>query len=153
MQALLSALIGFILGQIVKFFIEPIHEQRKLIGSILETLTFYQNCIFYPGSVDDDITEEDINSMPANQSIKKRAEAEDTLRKHASAIVSLTYATSLYWFWELLRLVRPKESLKKAHDHLIFLSNSVRRGNASENREEFNALVLELGLCEYFKRN
>ncbi len=48
---ILGGFIVFVLGQIVvKFFIEPIHEQSKTIGEIAYSLIFYANLYSNPGN-------------------------------------------------------------------------------------------------------
>ncbi|RLJ06909.1 MAG: hypothetical protein DRP16_04420, partial [Candidatus Aenigmatarchaeota archaeon] len=86
----------YALSQIViKFFIEPIHEQKKLIGEIADTLIFYAN----------------ICSNPSTHSKRKNKEASTTLRQLASYLVSKTHIIMWYKLFSWLKIIPKKENI------------------------------------------
>jgi hypothetical protein len=107
---ILGGFIVFVLGQIVvKFFIEPIHEQSKTIGEIAYSLIFYANLYSNPG-----------NSFP-----DERKEAEEKLRSLASLLISRTHIIKPYGLFEEIKIVPKRNSITEASKNLILLSNSI----------------------------
>ena len=106
----LSAVAIFVIGQIiVKFFIEPIHEQAKLIGEIAFSLVFYANVLDGGGLVKNEYLDE----------------ASRVLRQHASQLRARTNAIPWYPIWQFLRLVPDRANAVRASTHLIGLSNAL----------------------------
>lgn len=98
------------MGQIItKFFIEPLHEQSKLIGEIAYSLIFYAN--FY--------------SNPGIGNFEKIEEASKVLRQQASQLLENSYAIKLSWLWELLGVIPKQQNIIAASKILIALSNFV----------------------------
>src|SRR2546427_7286581 len=107
------------LGQlVVRFVVEPLHEQAKAIGEVVYVLIFYADLYANPGGV---IT-------PAHQA------AVDALRKSASQLMATSHGVRAYWLWACLRMAPPFGHMLEATRSLIFLSNSVYRGDRAENR-------------------
>lgn len=107
---ILGGIIVLVIGQIItKFFIEPIHEQSKLIGDIAYSLTFYAN----------------IFSNPGNGKPEQMEEASKILRQQASQLLEKNYTIQWYWLWELLRVVPKQEDVIAASQSLIWLSNFI----------------------------
>lgn len=76
----LGGIVVFVMGQIItKFFIEPLHEQSKLIGEIAYSLIFYANLYSNPGS----------------GNFEKIEEASKVLRQQASQLLEKSYAIKL----------------------------------------------------------
>ena len=102
----------YVIGRIIeKFYIEPVHEQAKLIGEIADTLIFYANIYLNPD-------------------IGKTEELDETakiLRQYASHLMASTQRIRGYWFLQLFRVVPKHKNIIKAHENLIGLSNSVHR--------------------------
>jgi hypothetical protein len=106
----ISGVLVFVVGQwVIKFFIEPIHAQSKLLGEIAYSLTFYAN-IFGNADLHD-----------KNMLI----EVKTTLRTQASNLRASAWTIRGYWFWQLLRVVPQKRDVIRASENLIGLSNSV----------------------------
>jgi len=104
---------------IIKFFIEPIHKQKELIGEIADALIFYAN----------------VYSNPGTCSKQKNDEASDRLRQLASYLISKTHIIKWYKLFSWLKIVPKKEKILEAHKELIGLSNSVYSGRPLENHE------------------
>jgi len=98
----------FVCGQIVlKFFIEPILDQRRLIGELTSALIFYSDLIANPGNDDSD----------------KRLQLSEELRKYASNLMAKTKAIPFYLLFSKIHFVIKFESLKEVSKQLIYLSN------------------------------
>lgn len=107
---ILGGVIVYVIGQILsKFFIEPIHEQKKLIGEIADSLIFYSNIYTNPG-------------MTAPELMK---DAHEKLRQQATLLISKTHMIPKYNFFSRLGVVISEKDIEGAFWGLIFLSNSV----------------------------
>jgi hypothetical protein len=106
----LAGVLVYVLGQwVVKFFIEPIQSQAKLIVEIAFSLTFYANMYGLYGKIDN----------------KELHDISTTLRKHASDLQASVWSIKSYWFWQLLGVVPKKKNVSKASGQLIGMSNSI----------------------------
>jgi len=115
------AICVFVLGQILsKFFIEPIYEQKKIIGQIAHFLLYYAGQISSPGK-------DDIDGI--------RTKASAQFRLLSCELQSKTYSIPLYCLWSYMRLILKKEKVQECHADLIFISNSLFNGKSKENRE------------------
>lgn len=75
----------FVFGQILsKFFIEPIYEQKKVIGQIAHYLIFYAGQITSPGK-------DDVEGI--------RTKASDQFRQLSCELKAKTYSIPLYSLW------------------------------------------------------
>jgi hypothetical protein len=129
----LSGILVYVVGRIIeKFFIEPIHEQFRLIGEIADSLIFYANVYSNPGS-----------QLIATE---KRDEASNVLRQQAGQLMARTYLIRWYKFWQFLRIVKKREDILEAHSNLIALSNSVHRGEPRENNSMRKEIEKRLGI-------
>ncbi|OHB91290.1 MAG: hypothetical protein A3D89_05805 [Planctomycetes bacterium RIFCSPHIGHO2_02_FULL_52_58] len=107
----LSGILVFVGGQLIaKFFIEPIHEQRRLIGEIAHSLIFYANLYSNP-----------VLSKPERQN-----EAQKVLRRQACQLRERTHVIPWYKLWQSLRVVIKYNDIEEASSHIIGLSNSVQ---------------------------
>ncbi len=116
-----------------RFFIEPLHEQAKVLGEIAYALTYYAP----------------IYANPSPTRVVKRADGvnltdatEDALRALASHLIATT--TAIRWYG-LARCVfsPPRKDVLEGAVTLIGLSNGVRTGTAGGNMETRD-LVLKL---------
>lgn len=106
---ILGGLIIFLFSQIVsKFFIDPIHEQKKIIGEIADKLIFYANV--YANTT---LTHPD----------KEKAHGE--FRKLATALQSKTQVIPWYDFLAGIGMVKHKENINSATKELIRISNQI----------------------------
>ncbi len=102
----------FVVGQIfLKLIVEPVQEQYRTKGQVTHALTFYRNVyeVIDPGQ------------MP---------EARRVHRDLAAGLLIGVDVIPLYRVLAALRLVIPKEKVRKASTALIGLSNSI--GNEDE---------------------
>lgn len=100
----------FVLGQLVLgFLVQPIQEQRKLIGEIADGLIFYGN----------------IYGNPERGVSKRGEEAANRLRQLSTLLLSRTELIPLYGVFSVVRFVRPGEAIGKAARGLMGLSNNI----------------------------
>lgn len=113
-----SGTLVFVLGQIInKFFIEPIHNQSKVVGKIGYNLIFYSYIINNPGL--------SLDTMPQDV----RQEAYQELRGLASEIMMRTYIIKGYCFFEKLKIVPRQNYISEVSSDLIGLANSILRSD------------------------
>jgi len=97
----------FVLGQIAqKFFIEPIQEQKRIIGEIASAVLYYGN----------------VSSM-ARPEIQLEAYA--SLRKLAGQLRATLWSIPCYRLFEFLRMVEKRENVLTASAQLVGWANSV----------------------------
>ena len=131
----------FVVGQLLsRFVIEPIHEQRKLIGEIADAVIFYANAYLTS----------DLTSIDAEE--RKRLDtAQQRYRQLATLLRSRTHLIPAYSLLEKLKLVRRQTAVRQASSELIGLSNEVfstseHRFNSRIRRKERLAELLGLDL-------
>lgn len=107
---ILPGVIIYVSGQIFsKFFIDPIHVQREIIGEIEDALIFYRNVYSNPGV------------LPK----EKNDEASARLRQLSTLLRSKTHRIPWYWFFEKLKMVLKFNDINGAAKELIGLSNTL----------------------------
>ncbi|MCX6743435.1 MAG: hypothetical protein NT116_04330 [Candidatus Parcubacteria bacterium] len=98
----------FVIGQIIsKFIIDPIHEQKRLIGKIADSLIFYANVYTNPGILPKETMDK--------ASVK--------FRQQATFLQSKTHLIPLYGILSILGLIVSKNNINKASENLIRISN------------------------------
>jgi len=117
------------LGQVVtKFFIEPIHEQRKLVGSIADSLLYYAHHL----------------ADSFDRPFPEVRDASDRFRRLAAELMAKTVAIPGYRLWGALRVIRPFKKVIAARAALFGLSNTLHRADSQKKvglaRELANAL-------------
>ena len=137
----LTALVGvivFVLGQLaVKFLIEPIYEQKKLIGEIAGTIIFYSNVganvaqHYYDQIKAHDQSDDPMKGIVIDRykDILKRHwnksdEASEVLRLKATELLGKTHAIPLYRLLSFLGRVPKLDDVIVASSRLIGMSNS-----------------------------
>jgi hypothetical protein len=126
-----GGVVVFVLGQIItKFFVEPIHDQFRLIGEIADSLIFYANLYMNPGS-----------GKP-----EKMDEAAQKLRQQSSQLRARTYAIRWYELWEFVGLVLKRTDVMEASHNLMGLSQFVHQGDALKNEERRREIEKRLGI-------
>ena len=114
-----GAVLVYTFGEIfTKFFIEPIHDQKKIIWEIAEALIFYANIYANPGTA----------SKETNDKAQFR------LRQLASLLRSKTQLIPWYKFLAKLRIVIKRSNIIDASVELIRLSNSIHQQSAGGGR-------------------
>jgi hypothetical protein len=107
---IIGGVVIFALGQIIsKFIIEPVHEQRKIIGEIADAIDFYANVYCNPGT------------WPK----EKMDEVSQRLRQLATFLRSKSHLVPLYGFLATLKMVPCAHAIQEASTELISLSNSL----------------------------
>ncbi|MGO8761075.1 MAG: hypothetical protein ACLP2P_06655 [Desulfobaccales bacterium] len=118
---LFKIIIGVVSGTFIyvltKFVLDIIYEQKRVIGEIVNDLTFYKNVYG--------------NSMSP---IDKRQEASDKLRKLASSLTVSINILPCYAFLEKIKAVKPMSSVGNTIMHLIGLSNNCLAGDIESGR-------------------
>ncbi|MGO8990456.1 MAG: hypothetical protein ACLQGU_02520 [bacterium] len=113
MTTLLTVVSGalvFIIGQIaIKFFLDPINEQSKVMRQIISSMIFHGDLISNPGP------------EPAD----KRMQLCELLRHQAGDLSASTNGIPWYNFWESIGLVPKRDRILSVCSALIGLSNSV----------------------------
>jgi hypothetical protein len=131
LTAALTVVLGFVvfvLGQIAqRFFIEPIQEQRRVIGEIAHATVYYGNV----GKL----------SEP-----ERRLEASGTLHELASKLRSTLWTVPLYKPCQFLGLVKREQRVLTASSHLIGWSNSVISAREEGTYERQQAIIEALNL-------
>jgi hypothetical protein len=128
-----GSVIVLVTGQvIIRFFIDPIIELRKMIGEVADTIIFYANIYANPG-------------LPSEEDCSQASEA---LRQKASLLRARAKAVPAYGFFSLLRIVPSQKQISEASKNLIGLSNSVRRGDPMVNYDRQQKIREALGLPE-----
>jgi len=137
-QAFITVIVGvlvFIIGQIlVRFFVEPAHEQLKTIGKTFFSLTYYANIYTSPGSGTPEVLDK----------------AADAIRANASELKGTTHAIRLYRLWEGMGLLPIKNNVEEAIGLLFIISNQIylpygvktdELGHGRSNKEDSNKIM------------
>jgi hypothetical protein len=100
----------FVLGQVfLKFFIEPIHEQKKLIGEIADALIYYGSTYGNP-----------------ERGVSERGnQAQERLRQLSTLLLSRTGLIPCYGCFASMRLVRQVSEIGIAAQGLMGISNNI----------------------------
>jgi hypothetical protein len=131
METVLAALLGFVVGQIVKFFFEPVYRLREAIGQVDYVLGFYADVYANP-------TERRTYPVEARDALRRAAY---DLRAKAAAVPGLPA-------FSLIRLTPSEKSILGASSNLIGLSNNLagpqtdQKFNEQRQREIVKALRL-----------
>jgi len=109
---IIGGVLVFVIGQIIsKFIIDPVHEQKALIGEIADSLIFYANVYTNPGI------------LP----LEMMDEASNEFRQQATLLQSKTHLIPLYQILSILGLVVNKKHINKATKNLILISNRIHK--------------------------
>lgn len=134
--AALTAFFGvlvFVIGQIaVKSFIEPIQEQRRVIGEIAFILTYYGNIEGVLSFLKDDPERWQEVYQEAHQKIRSLA---GELRRSLTVI-------PIYWLLSLFGIVRRKRNIIRVSASLIGWSNSLSDARNTHKKDIQQALNL-----------
>ena len=148
---ILGGIVVFASGQIfVKFIVEPLHEQSKLIGEIAESLIYYANAsaaivglyaqhiqeLNKDSGLDETLRKIQIERYQEliKRDLEKSDESSKVLRRHASQLLSRTHSIPLYWLWTIFG--RPSyANIVLASRELIGLSNSKEKSDTKRATE------------------
>ena len=129
---ILSGLALLVLGQIIiRSFIDPIYELRKLRGEIANALIYHASTYMVP---DESFTTD------------AKEEARDAFRLLGGQLEAKSYAVPFYRFFAFIRAVPNLVSIEQARANLIGLSNSVLSGNIEHSERHRGAIIKALNL-------
>ena len=118
LAGVITGVLVIVLGQIlIRFILDPIAAQRQLLGEIIADLMYYANTYCNPGT----------------ERTEKLNETSKKLRQLSSQLTARTHTIPIYRFWQIIRVVRPYNDIKKVTEKLIFLSNAVYKGDSIVN--------------------
>ncbi|SRR6266481_2321759 len=124
----LFAVLVFVVGQFIqRFFLEPIQDQRKIIGEIAFALVFYENIM--------DVSERRKSSIPLLE-LEDPIVVAKNIRRLASQLRATLYTIPFYGLFSLLRLVPKASALSSASTSLVGWSNSIHSGNPDVHKKE-----------------
>jgi hypothetical protein len=137
-----AGFVVFVLGQIVqRFVLEPIQEQRRVIGEIAHALLFYAN-VHYEDSV------EEYEKM-SEQRILDLEETRKTLRGLAGRLQTSLWTVPAYDALARVGWVRKKDDVLVASKNLVGWSNSLYSDRLSESRDRRRRNIADvLGISE-----
>jgi hypothetical protein len=117
----------FVGGQVIaKFFIEPIHEQRRVVGKVAHVVWFYANVYTNPARPGESAGDH-LNEV--------RYEAYTALRQAASQLMAATNSIPLYGVWQWLPWLPKWSELVEVWGDLVLLSNGVYAGDPIRHSE------------------
>ena len=130
----------FSIGQVIsKFFIEPIYEQRQLMGRIAHSLLYFGHHF----------------ADSADRTFEEVAPASDTFRRHASDLMARTVGIPGYRVFGFFRVIRPFGDIVRARKALIGLSNVLQRADwerkmslAQEAADALGVVAIDKGLLK-----
>jgi len=135
---IIGGVIVFLLSEIInKFIISPIHEQKKIIGEIADSLIYYAN----------------IYTSQVGAKQEQLIEASEALRQLATLLRSKTQLIPSYSVFVAMHVVLPIDNINTASRELIGLSNAIFQKQdhlanlTSEDRADriADALNIEIG--------
>jgi hypothetical protein len=129
---ILSGLALLVLGQIIiRSFIDPIYELRKLRGEIANALIYHARTYMAP---DEGFTTD------------AKEEARDAFRLLGGQLEAKSYAVPFYRAFAFIKAVPNLASVKQAKENLIGLSNSVLGGQLERSERHRDAIIKALKL-------
>ncbi|MCX6705136.1 MAG: hypothetical protein NT162_02250 [Candidatus Woesebacteria bacterium] len=151
----ITTLLGFVvyvIGQVLtKFIIEPIQDQRRIIGEIADALIFYANKyrnLWGYGTLDlwesEEVKKEKKEKYLTEK--EKMDKISDTIRRLGSLLIAKTHMISFYKFWSILHIVKPMKNIITAKKALIGLSNQVDTANGDDLRKYEEEIRSALGI-------
>lgn len=135
--AALAALFGvivFVAGQLLqRFFLEPVQEQRKIIGEIAFCLVFHANVMEMSARKDQGLVR-----------VEEPVETVKTLRGLASKLRATLWTIPMYQLLARLKIVPKATTIMTAAKGLVGWSNSIHHGDPTIHRR-LVADALKLG--------
>jgi hypothetical protein len=134
-----GALIVFVLTQsFLKLVLEPIQEQKKLIGDVAHALLFYAN-VYHPDSF----------GPPDERRREELDEARKTLRGLAGRLQASLWTVPFYDSLARLGRVPRKEDVLAASTQLVGWSNSLYGRSGEEGRDKRKKIIADsLGITK-----
>ena len=141
------ALISFVITQsILKFFIEPVQEQRKLIGEVADALEVYAN-------VYEDVSPKEFLEKGSEAKREQIAETYKTLRGFSGKLRSTLWSIPLYGLFSRVGLVTKATDVMEASDEFIGWSNGLVGTEASDRVARRRAnIAKKLGIEKKYRK-
>ena len=131
----LFAVIVFVAGQLAqRFLLEPIQEQRKIIGEIAFSLLFHANVMDMARRANSGLMQ-----------LEEPTETAKTLRSLAGRLRATLYTIPFYNAFARLGFVPNSEAVESASQSLVGWSNSIHHGDPEVHRK---AIVESLKIVE-----
>ncbi len=132
LMIVISGVSIFVIGQIlIRFFLDPIQEQRKIIGEIIYSQIFYDNAL--PSLLDAEEKEQ----------IETINEARKRSRELSGKLLAVTNSIPCYWILAFMRFVPERNKAFKAAELLLDVSdelgsshNAIQMDSLSQKRFE-----------------
>lgn len=123
----LSGTLVYTIGQIInKFFIEPIHSQKKTFGKISNALIYYANIYTNPVNENSNF----------NIESQMREDGHLKFRNLACELISKTHQIPLYKYLSWIKIVPRVKKITESHSNLIGLSNGMYPNQETINHNE-----------------
>jgi hypothetical protein len=137
-----AGFVVFVAGQIVqRFVLEPVQEQRKVIGEIAHALLYYGNVYL--------VEEAEKLEELKERRISQLEEAQTALRGLASRLRESLWAVPAYETLARIGWVRKKADILTASRELVGWSNSIFGGSTAELIDRRRATIAEvLGISQ-----
>jgi hypothetical protein len=143
------ALIVFVITQsILKFIIEPIQDQKKVIGEIANAFVAYAD-------VPVDLSPKEFYGKTEGTSAQRErvVETRQELRKLSGRLRASLWAIPLYKGLSRVKLVPKVAAIDEASDGLIGWSNTLVRTDASDQVRKYQDTVSEkLGITKKYEQ-
>ena len=124
---------AFVIGQAVqRFVLEPIQEQRRVIGDIANALLYLGNVGPLPQWLPDAAS----LVLPENH-----AQATRNIRLLAARLRATLCTIPFYGWWAALRFIPPAERIRKASQSIVGWSNSLQSGQPDAARQRTAELL------------
>ena len=142
------ALIGFVITQsLLKFFIEPIQEQRKLIGEVANAFVVHN--VSHDTSWKEFL--EKTEDSPAK--LEKVTETQKALRELSGRLRSSLWAIPFYGLFAWMTLVPKATDVMQAADKVIGWSNNLVHPQADDRvREHQDIISQKLGIAQKYRK-
>ena len=142
------ALIGFVITQsILKFFIEPIQEQRKLVGEVANA--FVVHSVSHDTSWKEFL--EKTEDTPAER--EKITETQKALRDLSGRLRSSLWAIPFYGLFARMTLVPKAADVMEAADRVIGWANNLVHPQADDRIREHQRIVSQkLGIAQKYEK-
>jgi hypothetical protein len=141
------ALIGFVITQsILKFVIEPVQEQRKLIGEVANALVVY-------GSESIDLTPKEWFERASDNDKKRVTDIRNTLRTFSGRLRASLWSIPFYGAFARAKIVPNPADVLEASRAFISWSNNLVGKEASDGAREAQDIVAnKLGIVQKYEK-
>ena len=141
------ALIGFVITQsLLKFIIEPIQEQRKLIGEVANALVVYAN-----ESID--LTPHEWLERASDDDKKRVIEIRNTLRAFSGRLRASLWSIPFYGAFARVEIVPNPADVIEASRAFIYWANTLVNREASDRvREAQDIVANKLGIVQKYEK-